>query len=204
MHASYHITYTENSSASTTCLAVSLLLLLRYCYHCQFYYHCYHTLSYRSYCSYWYCYIHCYSNNITTTTTTAGYEAYTLFNFLYYLIALLGDEQTLTSALKNKPPTLGQHPFPLSLCLNRWPMGRSFLTQCKLGVLQYVVLKNAAVLAMFALEKAGCYRGKRCWCSLNYSYVLQVYVYVCTHSVHAGTWCSVRLQPFVHCTLCWC
>jgi hypothetical protein len=41
-------------------------------------------------------------------------------------------------------------------------MGRSFLTQCKLGVLQYVVLKNAAVLAMFALEKAGCYRGKRC------------------------------------------
>lgn len=85
------------------------------------------------------------------------YEAYVIASFLYYLIELLGGQETLTRTLQRKDPSLGQHTFPFSLVLTPWQMGVEFLLQCKHGVLQYVVIKSMATVLTFLLEFVGLY-----------------------------------------------
>ncbi|CAM9897090.1 unnamed protein product, partial [Chrysoparadoxa australica] len=64
------------------------------------------------------------------------YEAYVIFCFLYFLIGLLGDEQTLAATLKSKDSSHGRHPWPFRWLFQPWKMGQSFLGRCKFGVLQ--------------------------------------------------------------------
>lgn len=115
------------------------------------------------------------------------YEAYVVYNFFYYIIALLGDSEVqLISILKTKPKERGMHRFPFSmfvvspsdkcvwywppswtfnydhwcLCSNRpviWSPGAELLRKCKYGVLQYVVIKNMLALVVFILETLNLY-----------------------------------------------
>lgn len=64
---------------------------------------------------------------------------------------------------------LGAHPWPLKYCMARWSMGRAFLHHCKLGVLQYVAIKNLLSVVMVLLEWRGWYHeGDFSW---RYGYV---------------------------------
>ena len=53
------------------------------------------------------------------------YESYTLFSFLYFLIALLGEEAHLIASLKEKPDYRGEHFWPLRYCVRSWVLGIS-------------------------------------------------------------------------------
>ena len=85
------------------------------------------------------------------------YEAYVIFNFLYFLIALLSnDESQLITIMKNKPEERARHKFPVTLCLKSWSLGE-FLHKCKVGVLQYVVCKNITAIGICIMESMNIY-----------------------------------------------
>ena len=71
--------------------------------------------------------------NIYMETLREFYESYAVFNFLYYLISLFGDEQNLIDILRGKPESRGVHPFPLNLFFKNWAMGAPVVHWCKLG-----------------------------------------------------------------------
>ncbi len=85
------------------------------------------------------------------------YEAYVIFSFLYFLIALLGDEQQIIAKLRLKPAEFGKHKWPLSLVLAPWSMGSELLNKCKMGVLQYVIIKNLTAIMVCVLASFGRY-----------------------------------------------
>lgn len=88
---------------------------------------------------------------------SASYEAYVIYSFVYYLIALLGEELALAELLRNKPPSKGRHWFPLNWCIRPWTMGHEFLRKCKVGVLQYVIVKNLMAITIIVLENLDLY-----------------------------------------------
>ena len=93
------------------------------------------------------------------------YEAYVICSFVYYLIAILGGQDSLVQILQEKEGSgLGKHGFPFRLILTTWDRGVDFMLQCKHGVLQYVVFKIIAVIITFSCESAGMYgEGKFDW-----------------------------------------
>ena len=58
------------------------------------------------------------------------YEAYAIFSFLYFLFALLGDEQQIVAKLKEKPSHYGNHPWPINWVVSPWIMGHDLLQRC--------------------------------------------------------------------------
>eukprot|EP00612_Vaucheria_litorea_P003452 CAMPEP_0171466498 /NCGR_PEP_ID=MMETSP0945-20130129/9288_1 /TAXON_ID=109269 /ORGANISM="Vaucheria litorea, Strain CCMP2940" /LENGTH=319 /DNA_ID=CAMNT_0011994589 /DNA_START=132 /DNA_END=1088 /DNA_ORIENTATION=+ len=120
-----------------------------------------------------------------------SYEAYVIYCFLYYLIALIGDEHLLANILRNKPSELGSHPWPFKYCLKRWPMGRAFVNHCKLGTLQYVVLKNILTVLTVILEWNNLYREGDF--SPKYGYL-----YVTTLTNFSQTWALYVLVKFYY------
>lgn len=89
------------------------------------------------------------------------YEAYAIFSFLYFLIALLGDEQQIIAKLKEKSMEYGHHKWPISLIVSPWAMGSEMLNKCKMGVLQYVIIKNLAAIMVCILQSNGVYHEGR-------------------------------------------
>ena len=85
------------------------------------------------------------------------YEAFVITSFVYYLMELLGGQDSLIQILQNKDPRYGYHKFPISLVLQPWVVGEEFLLQCKHGVLQYVVFKTTATILIFICEYCGVY-----------------------------------------------
>jgi hypothetical protein len=90
-------------------------------------------------------------------TLRESYEAYVIYCFLYFLIALLGEEQQLLNILKAKPENRGHHKFPVNLILSPWVNGYQLLHRCKHGVLQYVVVKNLMAITTFILHQLNYY-----------------------------------------------
>jgi len=102
------------------------------------------------------------------------YESYVLYCFLQFLTQVLGGEDELTLILKDKSPTRGVHFTPLNWCFRPWVMGQPlqrmtpserriiwrspFFIKCKLGVLQYVLLKFVCALMTMILELHGLYK----------------------------------------------
>ena len=118
------------------------------------------------------------------------YEAYVIASFVYYLMALLGGQDSLVEILRNKADTnLGQHTFPLSLILQPWELGLEFALQCKHDVLQYVVFKTMSTFLIFICASVGVYgEGKFDWFS--------AYPYLCFFqnlSVMYALYCLVML-----------
>jgi len=85
------------------------------------------------------------------------YEAFVIQSFVYYLIELLGGEDSLIAKLRAKDPHHSHHQSVFSLFFGSWEMGRPFMLHCKYGVLQYVVLKCICTIAMVILEEFGLY-----------------------------------------------
>jgi len=92
------------------------------------------------------------------------YEAFVLISFFYFLVELLGGHESLSSILRTKNGTLGEHPSPLNRVIVKWQMGPQFLINCKNGVLQYVVWKTTATILTLFCESIGVYgEGKFEW-----------------------------------------
>lgn len=66
------------------------------------------------------------------------YEAYVLYNFLCYLCNFLTSEYNLVEELETRPAVT--HIFPCC-CLPPWPKGALFVKRCRIGVLQYTVVR---------------------------------------------------------------
>ena len=131
------------------------------------------------------------------------YEAYVIASFVYYLMELLGGQESLVQILRHKDPQIGNHSFPLNLILQPWEVGLEFALQCKHGVLQYVVFKTISTFLTFLCESAGVYgEGKFEW--------LVAYPYLCFFqnlSVMYALYCLVMLyhavQDELRCPINW-
>lgn len=74
-----------------------------------------------------------------------------LTSFTQFLINFWGNEIVLIGVLTDKTPVEKAHLFPVSCFLKTWVDGRIFLRQCKIGCLQYVLLKClCATTTLFA------------------------------------------------------
>jgi Organic solute transporter Ostalpha len=126
------------------------------------------------------------------------YEAFVIASFVYYLMELLGGQDSLVQLLRHKAPHYGQHKFPISLVLQPWELGEEFMLQCKHGVLQYVVFKTTATILIFLCEFAGVYgEGRFEWfvaypylcffqnISVMYAlYCLVIFFHACNEELH--------------------
>jgi hypothetical protein len=120
---------------------------------------------------------------------------------VYYLIALLGGEESMVRILRYKvreDPTLarhlGNHPFPLSLVIDRWELGIEFMLQCKHGVLQYVVVKTIATILTYICQSVGVYgEGQFSW-KVAYPYL----AFFMNISVMYALYCLVKLFHAIH------
>ncbi|KAL9179952.1 hypothetical protein ACHAXT_007922 [Thalassiosira profunda] len=83
------------------------------------------------------------------------YEAFVLSSFVYYIIELLGGDDQLALTLRTKDGKHGHHPLPFRCICKEWQMGRQFLINCKYGVLQYVLVKILATIAVIILSAKG-------------------------------------------------
>ena len=79
-------------------------------------------------------------------TVRECYEAYVLYNFLRYLLNFLEFEYNLPAELEAKGPVTQPIPF---CCCPAWPEGLKFVQRCKIGVLQYTVVR--IVITVIAL-----------------------------------------------------
>ena len=67
----------------------------------------------------------------------------------------------LSIRLSAKPDYTGQHAYPFCW-LRPWQMGEEFLSKCKIGILQYVVVRDATTALTLVLEPLGMY-GEGLW-----------------------------------------
>jgi len=104
------------------------------------------------------------------------YESFVLYCFLQFLIEVLGGEESLIMMLKDKSPTRGVHYVPLNWFMKPWVMGQPvstidpvtnqrsvlwtspFFKYCKLGCLQYVLLKFVSAVFVMGLEHFNLYK----------------------------------------------
>lgn len=146
------------------------------------------------------------------------YESYVLYSFLQFLIQVLGGEEALVFMLKDKSPTRGYHMWGLQWCVKPWIMGQPirkssftqpnedredgrkrirwvspFFMRCKLGVLQYVLLKFLCAVSVLILEWKGVYKdGDFSW---NYGYL-----YICIVTNLSQCWALYCLILFYFAT----
>lgn len=104
------------------------------------------------------------------------YESFVLYCFLQFLIEVLGGEESLIMLLKDKSPTRGMHIWGMGFCIKPWVMGQPistvdektgqrqvrwtspFFKNCKLGCLQYVLLKLITSMFVMVLERFDLYK----------------------------------------------
>ena len=121
------------------------------------------------------------------------YESYVIYSFLYFLISALGDEHRLIGLLKEKPAERGHHMWPVKLCIYPWSMGYEFFHNCKIGVLQYVVIQNILALIIVMLEGFHKYdEGK-----FRFD---KGYLYICVISSFSQMWALYCLAQFYFAT----
>ena len=90
-------------------------------------------------------------------TIRETYEAYVIWNFFSYVVALVGDEHRMLEILNSREKSgRGTHPFPCRLCLTPWS-AQQLLRSCRLGIVQYVIIKNITAIAACILESYGAY-----------------------------------------------
>ncbi|XP_049989286.1 transmembrane protein 184C-like [Alexandromys fortis] len=92
------------------------------------------------------------------------YEAFVIYNFMIYLNNYLATQiPNMILHLEAK----GQQQLLCPLCCcPPWAMGEIFLFRCKLGVLQYSVVRSITTLTALICEMAGVYgAGNFCFCN---------------------------------------
>lgn len=69
------------------------------------------------------------------------YEGFVIYSFMIYLLNFLTERYPdLSVVLAKKPPSIGHHKYPFCM-LSPWIMGTDFLSKCKSGVFQYVLVR---------------------------------------------------------------
>lgn len=117
------------------------------------------------------------------------YEAYVIYSFLYFLIALLGDEIKLTTILRSKPKDRLEHHYPFNYIFTSWDNPIIYLHNCKLGVFQYVLIKNICSIIIIVLEKNHLYHE-------GYLSFTGGYLYICLISTISQLWALYCLSMF--------
>eukprot|EP00736_Rhodelphis_marinus_P005471 Rmarinus@m.26859 len=81
------------------------------------------------------------------------YEAVVIYSFVKFLMLYLGGEdggeEELAHKLANKQ--LPRHMFPICW-LRPWQMPSEFVTKCKAGIVQYIIIRPCTAIATFILE----------------------------------------------------
>lgn len=90
------------------------------------------------------------------------YEAFVLSSFLYYIFELLGGEEQVIQRLQLKDAKYGKHGLLSRIFIKGgdWTMGKPFVTNCKYGVLQLVLVKIIGTAIMVTLQSLGKYHPK--------------------------------------------
>jgi hypothetical protein len=121
------------------------------------------------------------------------YEAYVIQSFLYYLMELLGGEDTLVQLLQEKDAYYGNHPGFFKFFFPSWEMGYDFMFNCKHGVIQYVVVKIIGTILTAILEPIGLFNeGDISW--------TKGYVYISFMINLSQMWALYCLVKFYHAT----
>lgn len=139
------------------------------------------------------------------------YESFVLYCFFQYLIEVLGGEESLIMLLKDKSPTRGVHMWSMDWCIKPWVMGQPisavdnetgqrtvrwtspFFKNCKLGCLQYVLLKFISSIFVMILEKLDYYKEG------DFSYK-SGYLYICILTNTSQCWALYCLIFFYYAT----
>eukprot|EP01006_Ploeotia_vitrea_P067118 TRINITY_DN9646_c0_g1_i1.p1 TRINITY_DN9646_c0_g1~~TRINITY_DN9646_c0_g1_i1.p1 ORF type:complete len:440 (-),score=196.98 TRINITY_DN9646_c0_g1_i1:30-1349(-) len=99
------------------------------------------------------------------------YESFALYSFYCFLVEFLGGERQLVRTLRKKEEQ--RHFFPFCCCAP-WPMGGPFLYNCKLSILQFVILKPAMAIVKFILDYVDLYWvGPFSWAS-GFPYIMLI------------------------------
>lgn len=127
------------------------------------------------------------------------YEAYVILCFMYYLMALLGDEHHINNlrqkyiAAGNKGSDFGRHSWPLNYILTPWSTGSELLQNCKFGVFQYVLIKNIFAVMVWTMHMKGHYNENK----FNWN---ELYLYQCMVSNASQLWALYCLVMFYYAT----
>lgn len=92
---------------------------------------------------------------IVFETLRESYEAYVIWNFFRFIVALMGEETHLLTILKSKS-NRGTHSFPFNCIFKKW-RGYEIIDKCRNGVLIYVVVRNITALITFILAHFDAY-----------------------------------------------
>lgn len=86
-------------------------------------------------------------------TARECYEAYVIYSFTYFMMYYVakGDETKFLAEFAQRDRHHGAHLPPVKWVLAQWELGQEFWDKCKMGVLQYVVVRLACTLLTFIL-----------------------------------------------------
>lgn len=92
---------------------------------------------------------------IYVDTCRECYEAYVIYNFMTFLLNFLGNQYpSLVMMLEVQEQ---QKHLPPLCCCPPWPMGEVLLWRCKLGVLQYTVVRPVTTVIALICQLCGVY-----------------------------------------------
>uniref|UniRef100_A0A8C1VU11 Transmembrane protein 184C n=1 Tax=Cyprinus carpio TaxID=7962 RepID=A0A8C1VU11_CYPCA len=92
---------------------------------------------------------------IYVDTCRECYEAYVIYNFMIFLLNYLGNQYpSLVLMLEVQEQ---QKHLPPLCCCPPWPMGEVLLLRCKLGVLQYTVVRPVTTVIALICQHCGVY-----------------------------------------------
>lgn len=92
---------------------------------------------------------------IYVDTCRECYEAYVIYNFMIFLLNYLGNQYpSLVLILEVQEQ---QRHLPPLCCCPPWPMGEVLLFRCKLGVLQYTVVRPITTVIALICQLSGIY-----------------------------------------------
>uniref|UniRef100_A0A3B4WH48 Transmembrane protein 184C n=1 Tax=Seriola lalandi dorsalis TaxID=1841481 RepID=A0A3B4WH48_SERLL len=97
---------------------------------------------------------------IYVDTCRECYEAYVIYNFLVFLLNFLSNQYpslVLMLEVQQQQPHL-----PPLCCCPPWPMGEVLLFRCKLGVLQYTVVRPVTTVIALKVESLHSVMSKPC------------------------------------------
>ncbi|EQC40385.1 hypothetical protein SDRG_02283 [Saprolegnia diclina VS20] len=99
------------------------------------------------------------------------YEAYVIYLFLALMVAYLGEgsDERVIAILRTLPDL--PHPFPLNHCYKPIKMDKTFLRDCKMAAMQFVVLKPLTTFIAIVLEHYGLYDEGRFTIARGYLYL---------------------------------
>uniref|UniRef100_A0A8C7CRN9 Transmembrane protein 184C n=1 Tax=Oncorhynchus kisutch TaxID=8019 RepID=A0A8C7CRN9_ONCKI len=92
---------------------------------------------------------------IYVDTCRECYEAYVIYNFMIFLLNYLGNQYP-SLVLMMEVQEQQKHLPPLCCC-PAWPMGEVLLLRCKLGVLQYTVVRPVTTVIALICQLCGVY-----------------------------------------------